>query len=329
MKILIAGSLSNAGGYEEELLVKELEKEYKSMKYDVDSFILPFSRDILSLPEQILAYQLIDTNCCDLLITVGYPACMLSHPNKVIYLFERVPAFNEYYDSEYGVQASYQYEKIKNTISQIEKKVFLEAKKVFCNSKLLLGDLSIYMNVEKEVLYPPALEIEKNSNLTNSNYIMIETDLLPYNRSELLITFAKCNTQYDINIFIPSENLVYYETMVKWIKSEKLGHQIKLIQQRATEEDYKNASAYVLMDYNNRRISNSIIMAMENQIPIIACKDCGASMELLVDYPLLKEIEADNIKSFKLVELNKATNQNKNSMRFNKTRFFAESLVNI
>ena len=85
MKILIAGSVIGSEGYEEWALVKALENELKK-EHEVDTFLLPFSRNFLTLPDQILAYRLLDVHSCDMLITVGYPACMLEHNNKISYL---------------------------------------------------------------------------------------------------------------------------------------------------------------------------------------------------------------------------------------------------
>ena len=83
MKILLAGSIQGDGSYEEADLCVLLKHELRDAGHMVDCFFLPYERNILSLPEQLLAYRMLDINSCDLLITVGYPACILRHQNKV------------------------------------------------------------------------------------------------------------------------------------------------------------------------------------------------------------------------------------------------------
>jgi len=102
MKILVAGSVQGDGSYEEETLCNRIKKELEELGYTTDVFLLPYGRNMLSLPEQILAYQLLQINSCELLITVGYPACMLRHHNKVCYLLQTEPMLYEYWDNAYA-----------------------------------------------------------------------------------------------------------------------------------------------------------------------------------------------------------------------------------
>ena len=69
MKILIAASIPANGGYEEEALANALYRQLHELGYEADYF-LPYENDILSLPEQLLAYRLLKIGSCDELITI-------------------------------------------------------------------------------------------------------------------------------------------------------------------------------------------------------------------------------------------------------------------
>ena len=151
LKILIVGNVIGNENYEEDLLVKQLEIELKNIGHITDSFLLPFSRNFLTALDQIFSYRLLEINDCDLLITVGYPACLLKHPNKIVYLFETLPHYWEYWDSEYGILGNVQYSNIKVALIGIDQKILATAKKIYCNSQLLKDDLMRNIGIASEV----------------------------------------------------------------------------------------------------------------------------------------------------------------------------------
>ena len=119
MKILVAGSIQGDGGYEEAALCGLIAAELRAAGHTVDHFMLPYERNMLALPEQLTAYSLLQINDCDQLITVGYPACVLNHPNKVCYLLQMEPMLAEYWDSQYGVLANRQYSDILQAVMHV------------------------------------------------------------------------------------------------------------------------------------------------------------------------------------------------------------------
>lgn len=327
MKILIAGSVIGSEGYEEWALVKALENELKK-EHEVDTFLLPFSRNFLTLPDQILAYRLLDVHSCDMLITVGYPACMLEHNNKISYLFDIVPHYWEYWDSEFGILCNNQYLNIRDMIHKIDTEVLSSAKKIVCNSQILSEDLSARIGIKAETLYCPILDYENNNieKLTGEKYIMSETNLLPFQRPELLIQLMTKLKDIKLKVFIPDTDIVYKETFEKWILEDGLENKIKIIYSKASIEDYKNSLAYIVTDYKMRRISNGIIKGMGNGIPIIYMEDCGGSAELLNSYDNRKcvDINEYNLITDKLIF---GLKRNKNAYRPNELGIFAERLI--
>lgn len=328
MRILIAASIVGNGSYEEELLAKALEQEYTNMGHQVDRFLLPFSKDLLSLPEQILAYQFLNITNCDLLITIGYPACMLKFENKISYLFERVPMLYEYWDSEYGILSNTQYANIKYTIKEIENATFTGIRKVVCNSQILREDIEREYNISTSTLYTPILEKIEAKKEYNRKFILCETTLVSYQRPELIIEAAKKMKKYEFRVFIPSADKVYYETMRKWIKQYQLEEQIYLIEGMATRADYNYALAYLLTDYNTRRIPNGVLKAIESKIPVLSYSDCGGAEEILRSYPKYYQVEKEGWSYLEGNLSSLAANMEK-VININTIASFAESLVRL
>lgn len=328
MRILIAGSVIGNEGYEEEMLVKVLEAQLKK-EHTVDTFLLPFSRNFLSLPDQILAYQLLDAKNCDMLITVGYPACMLEHSNKIVYLFDMAPHFWEYWDSEYGVLCNNQYLNIRDTICKIDDKILSAAKKVFCNSKLLTQDLNERLSIHPRTLYCPTLDFEVSDFVDGEEYIMTETNLLPYQRPELLIKVAEKLNKYKLKVFVSNANTVYTETLEKWLKNNNLSEKVVVINQTAGNKDYENAAAYITCDYNMRRISNSLSKAIKHGLSVFYADDCGAGLELLDNYNTKQKYNINNCKAVEDKTIEKLFENNSQKGMCEDISLFAQRLVEL
>lgn len=274
MKILIAASIQGDGSYEEEELTKLLEQMLRDQGHTVDYFFLPYERNILSLPDQILAYQLLRIEECDRLITIGYPACMLRHPNKTVYLFQTEPMLAEYWDSAYGVLANYQYSSILLTIRKIEEETFSRAKRVFCSTELLTEDLRVRFGLSCETLLCPPLPCPPLPYKPEEKpYIACESSLLPWQRWELLREFSR---YAPVHLFVPNSHTVYLESAQRILAREGLEERIQLMRQRCGREELEGAAIVAVTDYQARRIPNLARQAMALGKSVTAMEDSGA-----------------------------------------------------
>ena len=279
MKILIAASIQGDGSYEEEELTRLLDQTLRDLGHTVDYFFLPYERNILSLPDQILAYQLLRIEECDQLITIGYPACMLRHPNKTVYLFQTEPMLAEYWDSAYGVLANYQYSSILLTIRKIEEETFSQARRVFCGTELLTEDLRTRFGLSYEtLLYPPLPCPSSPCKPEEEPYIACESALLPWQRWELLRELSR---YAPVRLYVPNAHTVYLESAQRILAREGLEDRIRLMQRRCGREELEGAAMVAVTDYQARRISNLARQAMGLEKPVAAMEDSGALCALL------------------------------------------------
>ena len=201
MNILIAASINEYSSIEEKELTTALTAELKKLGHKVDWFFLPFNPDPITVLDQILYYQMLDMSAAELLITIGYPAFALQHPNKIVYLFETMPSLHEYWDTEYGIFESYQYSQVLINLNEIENKFLSSAKKVFCNSKLLADDLKKRYNFTSDVLYLPKFENEVK-NRANNRFIT-ESCLLQNSRYIELLENIRGIDDLNLDIYVP------------------------------------------------------------------------------------------------------------------------------
>ena len=292
MKILIAGSVQGDGSYEEAELSLLLEQTLRAAGHTVDRFLLPYERNILSLPEQLLAYRLLEIHSCELLITIGYPACMLQHPNKVCYLFQLEPMLAEYWDSPYGVLANRQYSDLLFSVQNATRDALQEAKKLFCCSSLISQDLErSYGLASRTLLYPALLHCEERA--AEQVDILCESCLLPWQRGDLLLQLfsaPEVRKTHKAKLFVPNAHLIYMEEMRRQIRQNGLADCVELVEgQRASKEDVSSAGAVFISDYQSRRISNIALEAVSHRKPILCMEDAGALAALLPKQDLIAE----------------------------------------
>lgn len=287
MKILIAASAAGTASYEE-MLAKKMYEYLKARGNTADYFLLPYKNNILNLPEQVLAYRLLDVSSADILITIGYPACFLNHPNKYIYLLETAPSIHEYWDSEYGTLGNYQYSQILISINELEAREFANAKKVFCGSKLLCQDLAKRDNIEAELLYIPELftENQKENKLKHEKeeYYICETYLPQYSRVFEFCTQLKNEKKFKTFYYIPDADPVYFQALESQMKRCGLKEHVKLFLRHPEHTELLGSKAGLFFDYMARRPNELLMRYISQNIPIVVAEDSGYSAEIAHQY---------------------------------------------
>lgn len=286
MKILIAGSVNEYSSYEEEGIVKILAEELKRKGHTVDSFLLPYKPDPLTLPDQILAYSMLDVNTAELLITVGYPACVIEHPRKIIYLLETVPMLHEYWDTEYGVLGNRQYSDILITVNNIEQRCFNEAKRVFCASKILQNDLRSRHGLSASLLPFPVLPPKETAEVRDckEKYFITESCLLQNSRYLEFLEILKNRPDIKVCWFIPNADKVYSESLNRTVNVLRLEEKVHIYMGSPSDSVIEKAEAYIHFPFESRRADNILKRCICKGIPIEAAADSGYGAELSKEY---------------------------------------------
>lgn len=273
MKIIIAGSLEANSGYEEKLLVSGLERGLKSRGHTVDSFFLPYNPKAKKLPDDIVAMKFIDLSMCDMLITVGYPACFLNHQNKKILLFKTYPPLFEYFDTDYGIKKDEETCREKEIVYNIEKKEF-SANKVLCFSKTLSSDLLGRYGL-KETYFPldDLLESDSNNDYNlDSDFFVIETDLSDEDEIDRLLLEIK-NNNIKIALFIPRYSYKKLKKVEEKVQEYEILDKVKIIKDYLDKISLKESAGYIYSGYEKRKISWGLIRALKSGVSIYSFDD--------------------------------------------------------
>lgn len=328
MNIMIIGSVNSFSCYEEEQLVVFLTKELKSMGHMVDNFLLPYKPQGLTVLDQIFAYNLLDVSSAELLITIGYPACTISHKNKICYLLEASPMFHEYWDTEYGILGNHQYSRILITLNEIEHKRLSEAKAVFCNSIALCEDLNKRCSITTNYLPLPLLEPKEiyGGDEPGRDYYVVETCLLQNSRYYEFLEQVKPDSNLKVLIFIPNADIAYINSIEKHIQLLGIVKNVSICYGQPSDCILKNSLGYIHFCKDSRRFDNIINRCVALDVPVFATDDCGAALDILNDYSI-KKITHFNELIYSLKPLKKDRAANKSIITNIKT--FVERIISI
>lgn len=300
MKILIAGSINEYSSHEEEAIVKLLTDELKHKGHTVDSFFMPYKPDPLILLDQLLAINVLDVSCAEMLITVGYPACTLEHPNKIVYLLETAPMLHEYRDTEYGILMNRQYLDILSAVNDNEKRCLSEAKKVLCGSELLRTDLRERYGIAAEVISYPVLEpkFTADADGCEGDYFLTESCLLQNSRFLEFTELLKEQPSKKVCLFVPEADPVYMGSLKRTVSVLGLEKNMLIYEGHPSDSVIEKAEAYLHFPYGSRRAENILKRCISIGTPVIAAKDSGYGAELAGIYKSVCISNFENILSY-------------------------------
>jgi hypothetical protein len=293
MKIITGGSIPAYSYNDEEILCETLQNYYSkdadnSKENLCDMFILPFNNNIITAPQQVLAYNTLNVADSDVFIAAGFPMCTVPHHNKRIYLQETFPDLYEQFDCNNTAAEKEQREIIKKNLIYAERQAYTAPNvKIFAGSEILQNDLQERFNVTAEILpapfLPPKRILFSDSDrkildkLQKNEFFVTESTLNPETRiNELADKLEKLNKP--LALFVPNAN----EKYVNEIK-DKI-NKIILIKGHITEEIFEKTTGYLHFDRNVRKIKGAVIRAVKCNVPVIYTDGCGGAAELLSKY---------------------------------------------
>jgi glycosyltransferase involved in cell wall biosynthesis len=173
-----------------ELLVGALVRELEQRDYEVDVVRLPFKRYPKSqVFKDCLSWRLLDLgDQADLVIATRFPAYLIRHPRKVVWL---VHQFRPVYDllgtpySDYGNEPGDRY--WINFVRETDNRILPKARHIFTIAGNVARRLDRYNGITGQVLYPPPKLDGRYRENGYGDYLFAVSRLDPLKRLDLVI----------------------------------------------------------------------------------------------------------------------------------------------
>lgn len=258
--------------------------------------------EILSIPfrwyppekilDHMLACRLLDVSevagtPIDRVIGLKFPAYLIPHPNKVLWILHQHRTAYELWDHPLSDLVHYPNgSQVRAAIQHADQKLIPEAKAVFANSKNVANRLKTYCDIDSTPLYHPPPEADEFYCSTANDYIFFPSRLCIPKRQELVLQ-ALAQTRLPVRIhFAGTADQSAYAEKLEAI-ARKLGvHKrvewLGLVNQQQKLACYAEAIAIVYppIDEDYGYVT---LEAMLSSKPVITCKDSGGPLEFVVN----------------------------------------------
>jgi glycosyltransferase involved in cell wall biosynthesis len=203
--------------------VAGLQRALIAAGYNAEVVALPFKwYPPAEIMRGALAWRLLDLSEAngkpvDLVIGMKFPAYLVAHPRKVLWIMHQYRAAYNLWDTPFDDLSMYpDGAQVREWIRQADNRLIPEARKVFANSKTVAERLSRYNQIDSQPLYHPPPRAESLRAGDQGDYIFYPSRMEPQKRQELLIEAARhLRTPAKIVFAGGSRDQKFYESLIK------------------------------------------------------------------------------------------------------------------
>jgi glycosyltransferase involved in cell wall biosynthesis len=275
-----------------EILAEDLRESLVAAGHDAEIVAIPFhGYPTDDLIDNLTAFRLLDLSTSrgsrvDRLIALKFPAYLISHPRKVIWLVHQLRGAYELWDEEHGLSRQPAGMHARVFVSEADRVACTEAYGVFSISKNVAARLRRSTGHEAHVLYPPPRNASRYRCSDDRGYLFFPSRIVPLKRQHLVIE-ALARTRHPVRVAFsgPRENEEYAAHLEKFAK--RLGVATRVTWHGALSENelitaFARCRGVVFppVDEDYGYVSLESMLASK---PVITCHDSGGTLEFVVD----------------------------------------------
>jgi glycosyltransferase involved in cell wall biosynthesis len=242
-----------------------------------------------AIPQQVLACRLLDLTesmgtAIDCVIGLKFPAYLVPHPNKVLWILHQHRSAYDLWDSHWGdLFGQPGGEAAMGVIRSADTRLIPEARRVFANSRNVADRLQRFCGIASEPLYHPPPLAERYHSGEAADYLLMPSRVNGVKRQDLVVRALQLTTQPVRVVFIGAADSEAYMASVQaraaelppgravWLGNVSDARKIELMAEALgvlvppLDEDY----GYVTLE------------AMLASRPVITCTDSGGPLEFV------------------------------------------------
>jgi len=156
VKVLVVNNMAPFiwGGAEE--LAAHLCRELEREGHEADLLRVPLQWEPAArIPSQMLLARALEIESADRVIALKFPAYLVRHPHKTIWLLHQYRQAYDMYGTELSNLSGPDGARIRSVIETADATAFCEARRIFTNSEVTRRRLAQYNGFDGEVLLPP------------------------------------------------------------------------------------------------------------------------------------------------------------------------------
>ncbi len=274
-----------------EIHAESLVNALKLAGHEVEIVAIPFkwypSERILDM---MLASRLLDVSesngkKIDLVIGLKFPAYLIPHQNKVLWILHQHRDAYDLWGSEFcGLSKYANGLQIRETIINADNKVFHECKAIYTNSKTVAQRLKKFNNFNSIPLYHPPKNADLFDCKDEQSYFFFPSRLNPTKRQELVLqAMAATNNSVKVIFAGESEEQSYDNYLINLAKKLNISDRAIFLGRISEEEKikyYSEATGIIYPPFNED-YGYVTLEGMLASKPVITCTDAGGPLEFI------------------------------------------------
>jgi glycosyltransferase involved in cell wall biosynthesis len=221
----------------------------------------------------------------DLLIGLKFPAYLIPHDNKVLWVLHQFRTAYDLWDHPLGdLIYSPNGVEVRDAIREADKQVFPEAKRVFANSANVAARLKFFCGFEAAPLYHPPPNADRFYSAEAEDYFFFPSRLcLPKRQSLVLEALARTKNPVAVRFAGSADESNYEDDLQRLARRLGVERRVQWLGQVSEKEkiDLYAKSLAVIYPPIDEDFGYVTLEAMLARKPIVVCLDSGGPLEFV------------------------------------------------
>ena len=276
-----------------EIHAEGLMKALRAAGHVADLVSIPFNpSDAERIPDQMLACRLMDLReidgvTVDRVIALKFPAYLVPHPQKVVWLLHQHRAAYDLWDHALaGLRGAPRGRTVREIIQRADRQMGTEARAIFSNSDNVARRLQEFCGIDSEPLYHPPADAESFFCAeTTGDYFFYPSRISVTKRQDLVLE-ALAQTRQPVRMKFAGEpdTAAYGEKLEKRARQLGVAGRVEwmgFLADTQKREAYANARAVVFppLDEDYGYVTLEAMLASK---AVITCDDSGGPLEFVL-----------------------------------------------
>jgi glycosyltransferase involved in cell wall biosynthesis len=242
--------------------------------------------------DHMLACQLLDVTevagtKVDRVIGLKFPAYLIPHPNKVLWILHQHRTAYELWDHPLSDLVYFPNGRhVREVIQQADRKLIPQAKAVFANSRNVAHRLKKYCDIESTPLYHPPPDAEKFFSGPAENYLFFPSRLcIPKRQALVLEALAHTRSPVRICFAGTSDQPSYADELKSVARKFKVHDRVEWLGPISGDEMRRRYAHALTVIYppTDEDYGYVTLEAMLAAKPVITCTDSGGPLEFVTN----------------------------------------------
>src|SRR4030095_15590015 len=274
-----------------EVHAEGLREALENQGHEVEIVAVPFK---WYPPEKVLDHMLacrlldlteVNGTAVDLLIGLKFPAYLIPHPRKVLWILHQFRTAYDLWDHELGdLVYTPDGTSVRDAIRQADRQLIPEARRVFANSGNVAARLKYFCDIDATPLYHPPPNAEQYYSSPAEDYLFFPSRLcLPKRQALVLEALAMTKSPVRVKFAGTADQPAYSNELRTLSRRMRVHDRVEWLGQISEEEKLKLYARSLAVIYPpiDEDYGDVAVEALLGEKPVITCSDSGGPLEFV------------------------------------------------